>query len=156
MEGGLNMMNVKVKRLYEDANLPQFKTVGSAGGDLTAYIEDGQPIVIKPKTTALIKTGIAVELPKGVEMQIRGRSGLALKHSIGLTNGVGTIDTDYRGEVGVMLYNGGSKQFTVNHGDRIAQAIFARYEQPTFTVTSELSETERGEGGYGSTGVKND
>lgn len=151
---GNNMqLNVKVKKLYENANLPNFKTAGSAGGDLTAYLPDGVPIEIPPNRHALIKTGIAVEVPIGYEMQIRARSGLALKHGIMLVNGVGTIDSDYRGEVGVILYNAGNEPFTVVHGMRIAQAVFAKYETPLFVTVEQLSDTERGEGGFGSTGI---
>lgn len=146
--------SIKVKKLHKDAKIPHFTTAGSAGADLTAYIEDGVPIEIPPNRHALIKTGIAVELPLGYEMQIRARSGLAFKHGIMLVNGVGTIDSDYRGEVGVLLYNGGQKPFTVRHGERIAQAVVARHEQPLFIEVDTLTDTERGDGGYGSTGRK--
>lgn len=149
-------LNVKVKKLYNDAKLPNFKTAGSAGGDLTAYLEDGVPIEIPPNRHALIKTGIAVEIPPNYEMQVRARSGLALNYGIMLVNGIGTIDSDYRGEIGVILYNAGVKPFTVRHGDRIAQAVFASYEKPLFVVVETLGVTVRNEGGYGHTGVKDD
>lgn len=143
---------VKVKKLYEDAKLPTVATKGSAGSDLYAYLPQGA-VSISPGGTALIKTGIAVEVPIGIEMQIRARSGLALSHGIMLANGIGTVDSDYRGEIGVILYNAGSNPFNIQHGMRIAQAVFARYDYPVMVNVKELSETARGTKGFGSTGI---
>ena len=131
--------------------LPRYETEGSAGMDIKAYL-DG-PVEIKPGERALIPTGLFMEIPEGYEVQIRTRSGLAVRHGIGLTNGVGTIDSDYRGEVKVSLINWGEEVFTVNDGDRIAQMVVARYEKAQLVQAEELSETVRGEGGFGHTGI---
>ncbi len=131
--------------------LPRYETEGSAGMDIKAYL-DG-PVEIKPGERALIPTGLFMEIPEGYEVQIRARSGLAVRYGIGLTNGVGTIDSDYRGEVKVSLINWGEEVFTVNDGDRIAQMVVARYEKAQLVQAEELSETVRGEGGFGHTGI---
>ena len=131
--------------------LPRYETEGSAGMDIKAYL-DG-PVEIKPGERALIPTGLFMEIPEGYEVQILARSGLAVRHGIGLTNGVGTIDSDYRGEVKVSLINWGEEVFTVNDGDRIAQMVVARYEKAQLVQAEELSETVRGEGGFGHTGI---
>lgn len=131
--------------------LPAYETKGSAGVDLQAYVEN--PIVLKPLERALIPTGISIELPEGYEAQVRARSGLAIKHGISLVNGIGTIDSDYRGEIKVILINLGEKDFTVNSGDRIAQMVFIKHEQADFELVEELGTTERGAGGFGHTGV---
>jgi len=131
--------------------LPAYETEGSAGMDIRAMLEE--PIVLKPGTRALIPTGLFLEIPVGYEVQIRARSGLAVKHGIGLTNGVGTIDSDYRGEVKIALINWGEEPFTVENGDRIAQMVVARYERVELEPAETLSETERGAGGFGHTGV---
>lgn len=131
--------------------LPAYETKGSAGVDLQAYVES--PVVLKPLERALVPTGISIELPEGYEAQVRARSGLAIKHGISLVNGIGTIDSDYRGEIKVILINLGDKEFTVNSGDRIAQMVFIKHEQAEFELAEELGTTERGAGGFGHTGV---
>ena len=120
--------------------------------DIRAFL--AEPVIIEPGSRALIPTGIYLEIPEGCEVQIRARSGLAVKYGIGLTNGIGTIDSDYRGEIRVSLINWGEEPFTVNNGDRIAQMVAARYERVELEKTGELSVTERGEGGFGHTGVQ--
>ena len=132
--------------------LPQYATEQSAGMDLRANLED--PIVLKPMERRLIPTGLHIALPKGYEAQVRPRSGLALKKGITVLNSPGTVDADYRGEVGVLLINLSQEDFIVNDGERIAQMIIARHEQGVFEAVEVLDETERGEGGYGHTGVK--
>ena len=132
--------------------LPEYATPGSAGMDLRANID--APITLAPGERKLILTGIYIALPVGYEAQIRPRSGLALKHGIGLANMLGTIDSDYRAEVGVILINLGQENFVVNDGERIAQMVIAKHETAEWEVVDELDETERGEGGYGHTGVK--
>lgn len=131
--------------------LPEYKTKGSAGMDLKANIEE--PITLKPMERRLIPTGIYVSIPEGYEGQIRPRSGLALKHGITLVNSVGTIDFDYRGEIGVPVINLGTEDFTINAGDRIAQFIISKYERVEFEEVEILDATERGEGGFGHTGI---
>ena len=132
--------------------LPQYATEQSAGMDRRANIDE--QIVIQPMQRLLIGTGLHIALPKGYEAQIRPRSGLALKHGITVLNSPGTIDADYRGEIGVLLINLSDKDFVINDGERIAQMVIARHEQAQFALVEALDETERGEGGYGHTGVK--
>jgi dUTP pyrophosphatase len=132
--------------------LPQYATPQSAGMDLRANLSE--PIVMKPLERRLIPTGLHIALPEGYEAQVRPRSGLALKHGITVLNAPGTIDADYRGEVGVLLINLSEEPFVVNDGERIAQMVIARHEQGEFIEVEALDETERGEGGYGHTGVK--
>ena len=132
--------------------LPAYATVQSAGMDLRANIDE--PIVLKPLERRLIPTGLHIALPAGYEAQVRPRSGLALKKGITVLNSPGTIDADYRGEVGVLLINLSQEDFVVNDGERIAQMVIARHEQAEFVEVDVLDETERGEGGYGHTGVK--
>jgi dUTP pyrophosphatase len=132
--------------------LPAYATVQSAGMDLRANIDE--PIVLKPLERRLIPTGLHIALPAGYEAQVRPRSGLALKKGITVLNSPGTIDADYRGEVGVLLINLSQEDFVVNDGERIAQMVIARHEQGEFEAVEVLDETERGEGGYGHTGVK--
>ena len=132
--------------------LPTYATAQSAGLDLRANI--GEPIVLMPMERRLIPTGLYMALPPGYEAQVRPRSGLALKHGITVLNSPGTIDADYRGEVGVLLINLSQEEFIVNDGERIAQMVIARHEQGQFVAVEMLDETERGEGGYGHTGVK--
>ena len=132
--------------------LPQYATAQSAGMDLRATIDE--PIVLRPMERRLIPTGLFIALPEGYEAQVRPRSGLALKHGLTVLNAPGTIDADYRGEVGVVLINLSQEDFVINDGERIAQMVIARYEQADFQVVEELDETERGAGGYGHTGVK--
>ncbi|MBQ8095897.1 MAG: dUTP diphosphatase [Prevotella sp.] len=132
--------------------LPAYATVQSAGMDLRANIDE--PMVLHPMERRLVPTGLYIALPEGYEAQVRPRSGLALKHGITVLNAPGTIDADYRGEVGVLLINLADKDFTVNDGERIAQMVIARCEQAEFLTVEQLDETERGAGGYGHTGVK--
>lgn len=132
--------------------LPQYSTELSAGMDLRANLDS--PVVLKPFQRALIPTGLFMALPEGYEAQVRPRSGLALKHGLTVLNTPGTIDADYRGEVGVILINLGQDDFVVNDGERIAQMVIARFEQAELVVVEELDETERGHGGFGHSGVK--
>ena len=132
--------------------LPSYSTEQSAGMDLRANIEE--PITLKPMQRALIKTGLFMALPPGFEAQVRPRSGLALKHGITVLNTPGTIDADYRGEIGVVLINLGDKDFVVNDGERIAQMVIARHETAIIREVEVLDDTERGAGGYGHTGIK--
>ncbi len=132
--------------------LPQYATEQSAGMDLRANID--APVVIRPLERKLIPTGLHIALPQGYEAQVRPRSGLALKHGITVLNAPGTVDADYRGEIGVVLINLSDQDFTVDDGERIAQLVIARHETAEFIEVEMLSETERGEGGYGHTGVK--
>ena len=132
--------------------LPAYATPQSAGMDLRANI--AEPIVLHPMERRLIPTGLHIALPEGYEAQVRPRSGLALKHGLTVLNSPGTIDADYRGEVGVLLINLSQEDFVINDGERIAQMVIARHEQADFVVVEELDQTERGEGGYGHTGVK--
>ena len=140
----------------EDADrtlpLPAYETKGAAGADLRANFPDHAAQTLAPGERALIPTGLRVEIPEGYEMQLRPRSGLALKHGLSLPNTPGTIDSDYRGPLGVILINLGQKSVTISHGDRIAQAVVVPVLQARFELTETLSETERGTGGFGSTG----
>ena len=132
--------------------LPQYATVHSAGLDLRADLE--QPLMLKPLERSLVPTGLYIELPEGYEAQVRPRSGLAAKHGISIVNTPGTIDPDYRGEIKVILVNLSDVPFTLEPGERIAQMVIARFEHITWNEVETLSETERGEGGFGHTGVK--
>ena len=132
--------------------LPAYATSQSAGMDLRANIES--PITLHPMERTLVPTGIRIELPEGYEAQVRPRSGLALKHGVTVLNTPGTIDSDYRGELKVLLVNLSNDDFVVNDGERIAQMVIAAHEQGQFETVTELDTTERGEGGYGHTGVK--
>ena len=132
--------------------LPAYATPQSAGMDLRANLE--APITLHPMERRLIPTGLHIALPEGYEAQVRPRSGLALKHGLTVLNTPGTIDADYRGEIGVVLINLSNEDFVVEDGERIAQMVIARHEQGEFVIVEELDETERGEGGYGHTGVK--
>lgn len=131
--------------------LPVYATAQSAGMDLRANIDS--PLVLQPMERRLVPTGLYIALPPGYEAQVRPRSGLALKHGITVLNAPGTIDADYRGEVGVLLINLSNEPFVVNDGERIAQMVIARHEQASFVEIDVLDETERGTGGYGHTGV---
>ena len=132
--------------------LPAYATPQSAGMDLRANLDE--PITLHPLERRLIPTGLHIALPEGYEAQVRPRSGLALKHGLTVLNTPGTIDADYRGDIGLVLINLSQQDFVVNDGERIAQMVIARHEQGDFVVVEELDETERGEGGYGHTGVK--
>ena len=142
---------IDIKCLSENgAVVPSYETIGSAGADIRAFLEES--VTIKPFERTMIPTGLKFEIPLGYEMQIRPRSGLAAKSGITVLNTPGTIDSDYRGEVKIILINLGKDDFIVNNGDRIAQAVIAPVTQGKFTVVNELSSTSRGEGGFGSTG----
>jgi dUTP pyrophosphatase len=130
---------------------PTYETSSSAGMDLRANIQ--HPIILKPLERSIIKTGLFIALPPGFEAQIRPRSGLAAKYGISVLNAPGTIDADYRGEIGVILVNLSNENFTINNGDRIAQMIIARYAHTKWDEVSVLDETKRGKGGFGSTGI---
>lgn len=142
---------MKVKIKTESGLLPQYETEGSAGMDLKAFLNE--KLILDPGERVLVPTGIFIELPVGFEAQIRARSGLAIKHGIGMANGVGTIDSDYRGEIKVLLINMGKESFCIKNGDRIAQLVVARYERVEWDTTETLAETKRGEGGFGHTGI---
>lgn len=144
-------MNIDVKKLREDAILPEYQTAGAAGADIHACIDE--PIVLQPLERRMIPTGLAMSIPEGFEVQIRARSGMSIKHGITMVNGIGTIDADYRGEVGALVINLSQEAFTVEPGMRIAQMVVARYETMGWNVVDELDETDRGEGGYGSSGT---
>ena len=132
--------------------LPSYETAGAAGADVRANLPGGDVAVIAPGARALIPTGIAMAVPAGYEVQVRPRSGLALKHGIALVNSPGTIDSDYRGEVGVIVLNTGAEPFEVTHGMRIAQLVLAPVVQAAFAEVGSLDDTARGAGGFGSTG----
>ena len=144
------MAKVLIKKLDPAVKLPMYKTNGASGMDLIAFIN--KPINIKPKTSSLIPTGLSLAFSKDYEIQIRPRSGLAAKNNISVLNTPGTIDSDYRGEIKVIIYNHGNNDFTINNGDRIAQMILAPVVKMELEETSNLPETIRGEGGFGSTG----
>ena len=143
-------MKVKVVNKSNNA-LPAYETKNSAGMDLRAYLPDG-PVTLQPMQRALIPTGLYIEIPEGYEGQVRPRSGLAFKHGITVLNTPGTIDADYRGELKQILINLSDTPFVINNGDRIAQIVFTRCEQAEMVEVEELSETERGAGGFGHTG----
>ena len=132
--------------------LPNYETIASAGMDLRANLVD--TITLKPLERAIVKTGLFIELPIGYEAQVRPRSGLAAKKGVTVLNSPGTVDADYRGEIGVILVNLSNEDFVIENGERIAQLIIAKHERAEWIEVKELSETSRGEGGFGSTGVK--
>lgn len=144
------MIQIKVINKSNNA-LPDFSTLHSAGVDLRAFLDE--PMVMGPLDRILVPTGLFMEIPEGFEAQIRPRSGLAIKHGIGVLNSPGTIDADYRGEVKVILINLSSETFVVNNGDRICQMVLNKYERFQWDNVEVLSETERGSGGFGHTGV---
>ena len=146
----MNTLTVKIIN-HSRHQLPSFSTQESAGMDLRANITES--IVLKPLERALIKTGLFIELPRGFEAQIRPRSGLALKNGLSVLNSPGTIDSDYRGEIGVILVNISNENCQIFDGDRIAQMVIAKYEQPQLTEVLELNDSQRGDGGFGSTGI---
>ena len=143
-------MILKIERLAHNRHLPQYQTQGAAGMDLCAAIEE--PVVLKPLERALIPTGIKIELEHGYEAQIRPRSGLSIKHGITLINCVGTIDEDYRGEVCIPVVNLSNETYAIQPDERIAQMVIAKVERAQIQVQTELTETVRGAGGFGSTG----
>jgi dUTP pyrophosphatase len=144
-------MAVTIKYIAKSgATIPSYQTSGAAGADICAFIDE--PAVLHPGERKLVSTGIRVEIPEGYEIQVRPRSGLALKYGLTVLNAPGTIDSDYRGEIGIVLINHGSEAVTVSSGDRIAQLVVAPVAHCRFVEAPDLSETERGAGGYGSTG----
>ncbi len=143
-------MKMKITRMPHNKYLPEYKTEGSSGMDLYAAID--KEITLKPLERVLVPTGIKIEIPLEYEAQIRARSGLSVKHGITLINAVGTVDADYRGEVCVGLVNLSNEEYTIKPDDRIAQMVIARVEKAQIEVTTELTESTRGEGGFGSTG----
>ena len=144
------MVNIKCVA-SKGAVIPEYKTSGAAGADLCALLD--APLTIPAGSYAMVPTGLFFEIPEGYEVQVRPRSGLAAKYGVTVLNTPGTIDSDYRGEIKIILINLGSSDFTINSGDRIAQMIVAPVTQASFTLTQSLSETERGTGGFGSTGL---
>ena len=148
----MSIVNVKCIA-QKGAVIPEYKTAGAAGADVCAYLPEG-PIQLESGKVAMVSTGLFFEIPLGYEIQVRPRSGLAAKNGVTVLNTPGTIDSDYRGEVKVILINLGEKAFTINNGERIAQLVISPVTQAKFEITDSLSETERGAGGFGSTGVK--
>ena len=144
------MVRVLIKKLDPKVTLPSYKTKGASGMDLMAFVKE--KIVIKPQSSALIPTGLSVAFSEDYEIQIRPRSGLAAKNNISVLNTPGTIDSDYRGEIKIIIYNHGNNDFIVNNGDRIAQMILTPVVKMELEETNDLPETIRGEGGFGSTG----
>ena len=143
-------MNIEIVKLRSDAILPEYQTEHAAGMDLHACLD--APKVLEPMERAIIATGIAVAVPVGYEAQVRARSGLSIKHGVTVVNGVGTVDSDYRGEVGVLVVNLGKDPFIVEPGMRIAQMVIARHERASWQLVEALTATDRGAAGYGSTG----
>lgn len=144
-------MNIKIINKSNHA-LPNYETIASAGMDLRANINES--ITLKPLERTIVKTGLFIELPIGYEAQVRPRSGLAAKNGISVLNAPGTVDADYRGEIGVILVNLSNENFTIENGERVAQLVIAKHERAEWIEVQELSETSRGEGGFGSTGTK--
>ena len=144
------MVNIKCVA-SKGAVIPEYKTSGAAGADLCALLD--APLTIPAGSYAMVPTGLFFEIPEGYEVQVRPRSGLAAKYGVTVLNAPGTIDSDYRGEIKIILINLGSSDFTINSGDRIAQMVVAPVTQASFSLTQSLSETERGTGGFGSTGL---
>ena len=142
---------MKLRIVSKSGRIPEYATSGAAGFDISAYLEE--PFVLKAGERALVPTGLYFEVPEGYEAQVRARIGLAIKHGIGLVNGIGTVDADYRGEIRVPLINWSKEDFVINDGDRIGQVIITSYEKVDIELAEELSDTERGEGGFGHTGV---
>ena len=144
---------MKIKIINKSSHsLPHYETSASAGMDLRANLTE--PRILKPLERSIVGTGLFIELPVGLEAQVRPRSGLAAKKGVTVLNAPGTIDADYRGEIGVILVNLSNEEFTINNGERIAQLVIAKHERAEWEAVEELSETSRGQGGFGSTGVK--
>lgn len=149
---------VSIRVIYDegadrDVALPSYETAGAAGADLRANLPDRGSLTLEPGARTLVPTGLRIEIPEGYEAQIRPRSGLALKHGITLPNSPGTIDSDYRGPLGVIVMNAGHERFEISHGDRIAQIVVAPVIQARFDLTEALGDTDRAGGGFGSTGT---
>ncbi len=146
------MVKILIKKTNKEVITPKYKTDGSSGVDLSAFLE--KKVVIKPNSSELIPTGLQVAIPEELEIQIRPRSGLAAKESIGVLNSPGTIDSDYRGELKIILFNHGKEDFIINNGDRIAQMVLVPIVKMEFEEVDSLPDTVRGQGGFGSTGKK--
>ena len=146
------MVKILIKKTSKEVITPKYKTDGSSGVDLSAFLE--KKVVIKPNSSELIPTGLQVAIPEELEIQIRPRSGLAAKESIGVLNSPGTIDSDYRGELKIILFNHGKEDFIINNGDRIAQMVLVPIVKMEFEEVDSLPNTVRGQGGFGSTGKK--
>ena len=144
-------MRLSIVKLRDDAILPAYQTVGAAGADLHACLDEA--VVLRPLERKVIPTGLALSIPEGFEVQIRARSGMSIKHGITMVNGIGTIDADYRGELGILLINVSQEDFVIEPGMRVAQMVLARYEKAEWDQVDELDTTERGAGGYGSSGT---
>jgi dUTP pyrophosphatase len=144
-------VNIQITKLNANAILPEYQTVGAAGADLHACLD--MSVELQPMERKMIPTGIAIAVPEGYEAQIRARSGLSIKHGITMVNGVGTVDADYRGEVGVLVINLGQEPFMIEHEMRIAQMVIAKHERAVWDEVDSLEVTDRGEGGFGSTGT---
>jgi dUTP pyrophosphatase len=145
------MVHIKVVKLNENVALPHYMSAGAAGCDLEAFLE--APLILAPGHRAAVPTGLAIEIPFGYELQVRPRSGLAFKQGLTVVNAPGTIDSDYRGEIKVLLINLGQEQITIQSKDRIAQLVLNKVEQAVWQTSDSLNQTERSEGGFGSTGV---
>lgn len=150
----MERIEIKVKYLdgCRDIPLPQYESDGASGMDIRACIKE--PVVIQPGEITFIQTGLAVSIPPGYEGQIRPRSGLALKHGIGMVNSPGTIDSDYRGEIGIIIINWGREPFNIQRGDRIAQMVICKVYRGDISIVTDLDDTQRGEGGFGHSGVE--
>ena len=146
------MIKIQIKRLSSSVSIPKYETPGSSGMDIAAHITNN--IIINPGQKALVSTGFSIAIPRGHEVQIRPRSGLAIKKNITVLNTPGTIDADYRGEIKIILINLGKEEFIIENGDRIAQMVVCPVVQASLKEVKELSDTERGSGGFGSTGIK--
>lgn len=147
------MIKVKIKLLRASARLPEYKTAGAAGADMYFAPEDEKPLLLQPGERAVLSTGFALEIPPGYEVQVRPRSGLAMSRGVTVVNAPGTIDSDYRGEMGVLLINHGTEPVEFKPGDRIAQMVLSEVPIADFELTDSLGDTARGAGGYGSTGM---
>lgn len=143
-------MNVKIHKLRDDAIIPEYQTEHAAAMDVHACMD--QPMTLQPLERAMVPTGLAFELPEGTEMQVRARSGMSIKHGMTMVNGIGTIDADYRGELNILMINLSQEAFTIETGMRVAQLLVSRYEKVEWEAVDTLSESERGAGGFGSTG----
>ena len=152
MSENLKIKIARIDGLSNDIPLPTYATNGSAGMDICAAVAN--ELVVRPGETVLVPTGFTIELPQGYEAQIRPRSGLAIKHQIGIMNSPGTIDSDYRGEIRIILTNFGKEDFIIRRGDRIAQMVIARYQRIIWEETDTLAASERGAGGFGHTGIQ--
>ena len=145
-------MNIQAIQLKANAILPEYQTVGAAAADVHACLDE--PVTLQPMERKMVPAGFSLAVPVGYEVQIRARSGLSIKHGIAMVNGVGTIDSDYRGELGMLVINLGQEAFTIEPGMRIAQMVLSKCERITWQLVDSLDETDRGSGGYGSTGIK--